>query len=199
MTGNIAPRRETVNSPIRVSRQYAFAPQSRRGHLEGMKDLPAKRRAALKAFIDSYGKRKRNWVATRAKVSESALRAFLAGKTAYLEERTYDTLAAWSYWTVPELKGETEKPTSDDILSRKSGTPRERANDLVTDSGQNAYRTNAGSPESEGHDMGDRLFFDILDKLEALPPAHLHRLRVVIDRMDVAEGRSSPREAGIAE
>jgi hypothetical protein len=199
MTGNIAPRRETVNSPIRVSRQYAFAPQSRRSHLEGMKDLPSQRRAALKAFIDSFGKRKRNWVATRAKVSESALRAFLAGKTAYLEERTYDTLAAWSYWTVAELKGETEKPTSDDILSRKSGTPRERANDLVTNLSQDAYRTDAGSPESEGHDMGDRLFIEILDKIEALPPGHLHRLRVLIDRLDAGGASNLPREAGIAE
>jgi hypothetical protein len=199
MQGNIAPRREIVNTVNRVSRQYAFAPQSRQSHLGGMTDLSAKRRAALQALISRYGRRKRNWVAIKAGVAESALRAFLKGDTAYLEEPTYEKLATWSGWTVPELKGETDPPTSDDIMSRKSGTPRERANDLVTDSGQNAYRTNAGSPESEGQDMGDRLFFDILDKLEALPPAHLHRLRVVIDRMDVAEGRVNPREAGIAE
>jgi hypothetical protein len=164
-----------------------------------MKDLPAKRRAALKALINSYGSRKRNWVAIKAGVAESALRAFLAGKTTYIEGPTYDKLARWSGWTLAELQGETDPPTPDDIVSRKSGTPREQGNDLSRNISQDSYRTDAGSPESEGHDMGDRLFFDILDKLEALPPAHLHRLRVVIDRMDVAEGRVNPREAGIAE
>lgn len=163
-----------------------------------MKDLPAKRRAALKAFIDSYGKRKRNWVAIKAGVAESALRAFLAGKTAYLEEPTYDRLAFWSGWTVPELKGEEPAPSSDDIVSRKSGTERERGNDFLNGAGKTHNQT-VGSLESEG-EVPDRLFMEILDKIEALPPGHLHRLRLLIDRLDgTGPAQSDPRKAGVAE
>jgi hypothetical protein len=199
MQSNIAPRRETVKPLNRVSRQHAFAPQSRQSHLLGMRDLPAQRRAALKAFIDSYGHRKRNWVAIKAKVSESALRAFLAGKTTHLEERTYDSLAAWSSWTVAELKGETEKPTSDDIASRKSVTNGHHDNDLLSGIGQSAPGTDR-SPESEGNEMADRLFIEILDKIDGLPPGHLHRLRVLIDKIDNTQGRAaSPHLAGTAE
>lgn len=165
-----------------------------------MKDLAAKRRDALKAFIASYGYRKRNWVAIKAEVAESALRAFMKGDTTYLEEPTYEKLATWSGWTVAELKGETDPPTPNDIASRKSRNGVGTGNDSSTLLGQDAYRTDANSPESEGQDMGDRLFIEILDKVNGLPPGHLHRLRLLIDRLDTAEGRAvNPREAGIAE
>jgi hypothetical protein len=164
-----------------------------------MKDLPAKRRAALKAFIDSFGERKRNWVAIKADVAESTLRAFMKGKTGYLEEPTYEKLATWSRWTVAELKGETDPPTPEDIVSRKSGTQHEHGNDSERNISQDGYRT-SDSPESEGTKMADRLFIEILDKIDALPPGHLHRLRLLVDRIDSAGGATGlPQSAGTAE
>jgi hypothetical protein len=164
-----------------------------------MKDLEEKRRARMKLFIDSFGKRRLNWVAKQSGTAESALRQYLKGTSSYLEEPTYDKLATWSAWTVAELKGETDPPTPDDILSRKTGTPHEQGNDLLSRTGKNAHRT-VGSPESEG-DVADRLFIEILDKIDALPPGHLHRLRLLIDRIDSATGRSEghPRKAVTAE
>jgi hypothetical protein len=165
-----------------------------------MKDLEAKRRERLKLFIDSFGRRKLNWVAKqcRPKVSESTLRQYLKGTSSYLEEPTYDKLARWSGWTVAELKGEEPAPSSEVLMSRKSGTPREQGNDFLSHVGK-THNGAVGTPESEG-DVPDRLFIEILDKIEALPPGHLHRLRLLIDRLDAggaAEAR--PPKAGVAE
>lgn len=152
-----------------------------------MKDLPAKRRAALKAFIDSYGKRKRNWVAIKAGVAESALRAFLAGKTAYLEEPTYDRLAFWSGWTVPELKGEEPAPSSDDIVSRKSGTEREQGNDLLTVIVQDDSRgAKNGSGNHQEGDMVYQLRLDLVDRIWELPAERLEGLKKHIEAIEGA-------------
>jgi hypothetical protein len=152
-----------------------------------MKDLAAKRRAALKALIDSFGNRKTNWVAIKSGVAEAALRAFLGGKTGYLEEPTYDKLATWSHWTVAELKGEDPPPSPNDILSRKSGTQPERGNDsftmIVHDDASGAR--NGGGDHQEG-EMVYQLRLELVDRIWELPAERLEGLRKHIEAIEMA-------------
>ncbi len=167
-----------------------------------MRDLEAKRRARLKLFIESFGRRKLNWVATKSKVSESTLRQFLKATSSYLEEPTYDSLAAWSRWTVPELKGEAPMPSPEDIASRKSHNGTHTSNDLERKISHSAdLGASSDSHESEGEVAADRLFIDILDKIDALPPTHLSRLKRILDRIEGAAGHSAadPQKAGATE
>jgi hypothetical protein len=202
MQTNIASERETVKIVNRVSRHYAVAPQSRQSLVSGMRDLEAKRRGRLKLFIDSFGRRKLNWVAGKAGVAESTLRQYLKGTSSYLEEPTYDKLATWSRWTVPELKGDAPAPSSDDIASRKSHNGTLTTNDLERNVSHSAdLGASSDSHESEGEVAADRLFIDILDKIEGLPPTHLSRLKRILDRIEGAAGHSAadPQKAGTAE
>ena len=183
-------------------RHYVIASRRAGGHLARMDVTYKSRRDRLGLFFQRQEPLSRNAVCKRAKVSESAIGAYLRGTgkrpPRSLSTDTYSKLAAWSGWTIAELMAEDPVPTPDDISSRKGGTHPEPSNDSLANVSNNATRT-VGSPESEG-DMPDRLFFEIIDRLEDLPPGHLHRLRVLLDRMD-AEGAISanPRQAGTAE
>lgn len=149
-----------------------------------MADKVERQRAALKRFFDSYGKRSRNRVCTKAKVAESAVRAFMNGTTQYLEERTYEKLSGYSGWSIASLKGDEPSPDSTKNPSVLNHSSKEI--------GQNqSYRTDDG-PEG-GQEMPDRLLIDIYDMILDLPPGHRRRLKRHLEAIEGAEARPTTR------
>jgi hypothetical protein len=197
MAHTFAPRREIVKPKIRVSRQYAVAANPAVRHVARMKDRVERRQERLRAFVASFGDRKRNWICRQSGASESALRAFENGESQSLEEKTYDKLSEWSGWTVAELKGDAPIPSRQDILSRKTGTQQEQGNDSLRRKGQDTHKT-ADGPNSEEDAMPDRLFVEIMDRIDSLPPAYVSRLRRYLDRIDKDASARPPKAGEIA-
>lgn len=149
-----------------------------------MADKVERQRAALKRFFDSYGKRSRNRVCSKAKVAESAVRAFMNGTTQYLEERTYEKLSGYSGWSIASLKGDEPSPDSTKTPSVLNHSSKEIGQ-------THSYRTDDGSVG--GQEMSDRLLIEMLDKILDLPPGHRQRLKRHIEAIEGAESRPTSR------
>lgn len=146
----------------------------------------------MQAFVASFGRRKVNWVARQADVSEATLRAFLKAETGYMEEPTYDKLSAWSGWTVAELKGDAPIPTPNDILSRKNENGNRTVNDSLGIKSENVPGTTDGVPEREGQ-VARNLRLSIVNKIWDLPGEYLDGLKKHIEAIEDATGRGEAR------